>query len=280
MRRAEPFLDSPVHCGIQADGFISIYMQSSIRVAVVSEERMFREALTVSLASYEGIHIADIAGIAGIADLAEDVADATDAVDVVLIDATPDPRAALAQMCQARERWPEAKRIVLGLDQEDETVVDFIEAGAQGYVLKGASPEGLVEVIRGVHQGRTACSPAVVASVLARIAALEEMQTDPLPRSVEPLTLREGEVLGLLAAGLGNKEVGRRLCITVQTVKNHVHRILEKLQVHRRREAVRLAYDLGLLAEPREIPQLWDPSREQRTAGWQASGRFHGGGKA
>lgn len=267
MRVAEPFLDPPVHCGIQADGFISIYMQPSIRVVVVSEERMFREALSVSLASYEGIDAAL-------------VEDGTDGVDVVLIDAASDPKVALARTREARERWPEAKRVVLSLDREDETVVDFIEAGAQGYVLKGASPGGLVEVIRAVHEDRTPCSPAVVASVLARIAALEGMRIDPAPRSFEPLTLREREVLGLLAAGLGNKEVGRRLCITVQTVKNHVHRILEKLQVHRRREAVRLAYDLGLLEEPREIPQLWDQPREQRTAGWQAAGRFHGGEKA
>lgn len=269
MREAEPFLDLPVHCGIQADGFISIYMQSSIRVVVVSEERMFREALAVSLASYEGLETPAVAE--------EGV---EEGVDVVLIDAAPDPKAALAQAYETRERWPEAGLVVLGLDREDETVVDFIEAGAQGYVLKGVSPDELVAVIRAVHQGRSPCSPAVVASVLVRIAALEGMRTDPPPRSVEPLTLREGEVLSLLAAGLGNKEVGRRLCITVQTVKNHVHRILEKFQVHRRREAVRLAYDLGLLAEPREIPRLWDQSGEQRTAGWQAVGRFHLGEKA
>ena len=237
-------------------------MQSSIRVAVVSEERMFREALTASLGGYEGLE----AAVDGEA-------------DVVLIDAAPDPQTALLQTWEARERWPEARLIALGLDREDDSV-DFIEAGAQGYVLKGESPDGLVAVIRSVHQGRTPCSPRVVASVLARIAALSSLRADPLPRSVEPLTLREREVLGLLAAGLGNKEVGRRLRITVQTVKNHVHRILEKLQVHRRREAVRIAYDLGLLAEPREIAQSWDPSREQRTVGRSAAGPFDGGEKA
>ena len=76
----------------------------------------------------------------------------------------------------------------------------------------------------------------------------------PVGHQVEPLTLREREILALVAEGLSNKEAGRRLHITVQTVKNHVHRILEKLQCHRRREAVRLAYDLGLLMEPREGP--------------------------
>ncbi len=266
---AEPFLGSPVHCRVQSGGLISLTMQSSrVRVAVLSEERMFREALATSLASYEGLDVLDIAEVSEIADVAE-------RADVVLIDAAPDPKTALAHTWKARERWPEAKLIALGLDREDDTVVDFVEAGAQGYVLKGVSPDGLVEVIRAVHQGRTPCSPAVVASVLARIAALGGMRAEPSLRNVEPLTLREGEVLALLAAGLGNKEVGRRLRITVQTVKNHVHRILEKLQVHRRREAVRLAYDLGLLAEPRGIAV-----RDQQTAGCRAAGPFDGGEKA
>jgi DNA-binding NarL/FixJ family response regulator len=261
----EPFLDPPVHCRVQPGRFTSLYMQSSIRVVVVSEERMFREAVAASVAGYEGLEAAGDGQEEG--------------VDVVLIDAASDLQAGLRQTWEARERWPEARLIALGLDREDDSV-DFIEAGVQGYVLKGASPDGLVEVIRSVQEGRTPCSPRVVASVLARISVLSSVKVDPLPRSVEPLTLREREVLGLLAAGLGNKEVGRRLRITVQTVKNHVHRILEKLQVHRRREAVRLAYDLGLLAEPREIPQLRDQSWEQRTFGLHAAGPFDGGEKA
>jgi DNA-binding NarL/FixJ family response regulator len=72
----------------------------------------------------------------------------------------------------------------------------------------------------------------------------------PLRRATEPLTPRESEILKLLARGLGNKEICQRLHVTVQTVKNHVHGILAKLQVHRRREAVRLAYEMGLLIDP------------------------------
>ncbi len=201
---------------------------------------MFREALTASLTSYEGLATTALPGEAG----------------VVLIDAASDLQGALVQTWEARELWPEAKLIVLGLDAEDEGIVDFIEAGAQGYLLKGSSPDDLVAVIRAVHEGRTPISPRVVASVLERIADLAGTRPEPLPRDTEPLTLREGEILALMAAGLSNKEVGRRLRITAQTVKNHVHRILEKLQVHRRREAVRLAYELGILAEePGEVPR-------------------------
>jgi DNA-binding NarL/FixJ family response regulator len=85
--------------------------------------------------------------------------------------------------------------------------------------------------------------------VLRRIASLSGIPVPPL-RLTEPLTPREAEILALIASGLGNKEICQRLRITVQTVKNHVHSILAKLRVHRRREAVRLAYESGLLIEP------------------------------
>ncbi|HEY4592674.1 MAG TPA: response regulator transcription factor, partial [Thermoanaerobaculia bacterium] len=78
----------------------------------------------------------------------------------------------------------------------------------------------------------------------------------PLPRATEPLTSRESEILKLLAQGLGNKEICQRLHVTVQTVKNHVHGILAKLQVHRRREAVRLAYEMGLLIDPETADEV------------------------
>ncbi len=211
----------------------------------MSEDRMLREVLEASLAGREGLRMVPAQ------------AEENGTADVVLVDVGFDAAAALSRTWAARERWPSAKLIVVGVEQEDESVVDFIEAGAGGYVLKGSSPEELVAVIRAVRQGLAPCSPRVVASVLARTSVLAR-RIDPAPPSVEvdPLTLREREILGLLAIGLGNKEVGQRLRITVQTVKNHVHRILEKLRVHRRRDAVRLAYDLGLLAEPREIPPL------------------------
>jgi DNA-binding NarL/FixJ family response regulator len=227
-------------------------LHTAIRVTVVSGDRIFREVLAASLANLESLEVRASPGPAqdpGIDGQEEDT-------DVVLIDAACDREQALDWTCGAAEQWPEAKVIAVGIDREDASVVDFVEAGALGVVLKGATLDGLLETIRAVHQGRTFCSPKMVASVLARIVSLAPLRTVSPAREVEPLTPREREILALVAAGLSNKEVGRCLCITVQTVKNHVHRILAKLQVQRRREAIRLAYDLGLLAEPREAPLL------------------------
>ncbi|HEX6903131.1 MAG TPA: response regulator transcription factor [Thermoanaerobaculia bacterium] len=216
-------------------------MQAAIRVVVVSEDRMLREALAASLDGREGLKVVPDGG-AG-----------QEEPDVMLIDGGPDSRAGLVRTWEARERWPNARLVVFGLEREDD-VVDFVEAGAQGYVLRGSSPDSLLKVVREVQAGRTLCPARVVSAVLARIQALASLRPPAPPGLAEPLTTREREILALLAQGLGNKEIGRRLQITVQTVKNHVHNILEKLQSHRRREAVRIAYDLGLLAEPLEIP--------------------------
>jgi two-component system nitrate/nitrite response regulator NarL len=248
-RGGEPFLGPPVHCWPLYPDPISILMQPSIAVVVVSVDRIFSEVVAASLSRREGLEAIVAPGGAG-------GLDPQSAPGIVLIDASLDRQSSLSQTWEVRTRWPDAKIIAVGLDEEDEQIVDFAEAGALGYVLKGATLDELIETIQRVHQGETLCSPRILAAVVARITSLARLGPEPPPREVEPLTAREREILALVAAGLGNKEVGRRLRITVQTVKNHVHRILEKLQCHRRREAVRLAYDLGLLTEPQEGPPL------------------------
>ena len=223
-------------------------METPIEVAIFSEHRMFREALALLLAGSGGLRVAvDATRPAALAKAEEE-----SRIDVVLVIASSDTEAALDRLREARDRWPEAKSVVLGLEREDESVAEFIEAGAQAYVLQSASPDGLIDVIREVQEGYSPCSPQVVTAVLRRIVSLAKVPVIP-PPAVEPLTPREHEILELMARGLGNKEVCRRLHITVQTVKNHVHSILTKLQMRRRREAVRLAFELGLLTDSGEV---------------------------
>jgi DNA-binding NarL/FixJ family response regulator len=217
-----------------------------MRVAIVSGDLMFREVLTVLFAGRGDLEV-----VAGDADPQAEAGDGQSegSVDVVLIDAAYEPKLALARLRAVRDRWSAAEAIVLGVEREDERVVDFVEAGAHSYVLQGTSPEGLVSAVREVYERRSPNSPRVVTAVLRRINSLAGVPVRP-PRTTEPLTPREMEIVALLARGLGNKEICQRLHITVQTVKNHVHSILAKLQVDRRREAVRLSYEMGLLIDP------------------------------
>jgi two-component system nitrate/nitrite response regulator NarL len=220
-----------------------LLMSSPIGVFIISRNRLFADALASLLAKREEL------SVVGVAPDPELLAPGS---DILLIDATGDVdevSAALAGLCHLRERCNGGKAIVLGLPGEDQQLIDFIEAGAHGYVLRGTSPAELVDTIRDTHTGRSRCSARVAAAVVARILQLEQQRPRIERREHEPLTPREREVLGWMATGRCNKEIGRRLRISVQTVKNHVHSILAKLGAGRRREALRIAYEIGLLGD-------------------------------
>src|SRR6185436_6229611 len=221
-------------------------VERTISVMILGGDRVFVEALEAVLAAEEGLR------------LCEALAEGDDPPSIILIDASFEPAEALSLTWSARERFPEAQVMILGLEREDEGVLDFIEAGAAAYLLRSASPARLIEALRFLRDGQVHSTPRIAAAVLERIAALEsQRRVVPLPPSCEPLTAREIETLALMARGLRNKEIAHTLRISVQTVKNHVHNVLEKLRVHRRRDAVRLAYELGLLHEPAEPLDLF-----------------------
>jgi two-component system nitrate/nitrite response regulator NarL len=218
-------------------------MVSPIGVFIVSRNRLFADSLLSLLGKRDELRVI------GVAPDAEQIADGA---EVLLFDAAGDGAGnadALARLRGVCERRTGCSAIVLGLPCEGEELIDFIEAGALGYALQGSSPGELVEAIRAVHAGRSRCSPAVAAAVVARIAERERRRVRIDRREREPLTPREREVLLWMATGRCNKEIGGRLHISVQTVKNHVHSILAKLGARRRREALRVAYEIGVLGE-------------------------------
>jgi len=212
-------------------------MHLSVSLMIVSHDRLFADALTVSLSASEILQVQRVQP--------EDGAP-WPTVDVILIDATSHPERALARLPSLRERLPASKLVVLGLAKEDERIVDFIEAGADGYVLQESSAARLAEAILAIYDGTLACSSRIASLVLDRILELSRGREPD--HEVEALTGREREVLQLIARRLGNKEIARQLGISNQTAKNHVHNILKKLGVHSRREAIRVALERGVLA--------------------------------
>lgn len=142
---------------------------------------------------------------------------------------------------------PEVKVIILGLVDLTDEIMACIEAGATGYVLKESSFDHLVETIRSVHRNEAFCSPRMAASLFSRIAELTSEVNAQIPLNSVKLTVRELDVLNLIAEDLPNKEIAQRLFIETQTVKNHIHNILDKLQLHSRFEAVQYARQRKLL---------------------------------
>jgi DNA-binding NarL/FixJ family response regulator len=142
---------------------------------------------------------------------------------------------------------PEVKVIILGLVDLTDEIMACIEAGATGYVLKESSFDHLVETIRSVHRNEAFCSPKMAASLFSRIAELKSEVKTQIPSDSVKLTMRELDVINLIAEGLSNKEIAKKLFIETQTVKNHIHNILDKLQLHNRFETVQYARERKLL---------------------------------
>jgi DNA-binding NarL/FixJ family response regulator len=129
----------------------------------------------------------------------------------------------------------------------DEYVVESLRAGASGFLLKDAPPEDLVEAIRIVAAGEALLAPSVTRRLLDRVASrLPPANEDKIP-ALSELTERELEVLKLLARGLSNAEIAEKLVVSETTVKTHVSRVLAKLDLRDRVQAVILAYETGLV---------------------------------
>ena len=200
-----------------------------IRVAIVADTRLYREGLAQVLGRNTCV---SVVAIAARRDEALASLPATQP-DVILVDtAMPDSCGAVRSIL---EHVPHARVIALGVFEDDDGVLGCAEAGVSGYVPREASIDDLMTVIESVARGEAICSPRVAAGLLRRVAALAAGNRGGLLRA--HLTSREREIVRLIDDGLSNKEIARSLGIEVATVKNHVHNILEKLQVHRRGEA-------------------------------------------
>lgn len=169
--------------------------------------------------------------------------------DLILLEAGTDLEHARTLVLELREILPTIKIVPYGLLTVDD-VVTMIETGADGYLMGDASLDTVIRTVVATLHGQPPCSPQVASAVFSRLSHLARWrsQRDHTRRDCQiRLTPREHEVLRWVAEGFRNKEIAQRLEISVPTVKNHVHRILEKLEVGGRREAIQVAFEVGLL---------------------------------
>jgi DNA-binding NarL/FixJ family response regulator len=156
--------------------------------------------------------------------------------DVYVIDLGGPGGRGLDDAREIRRRFPAAKIIMTGLDGTEAEILTCAEAGAGGYLPEQASLDELVENVRAVASGEAICSRRVAGLLFSRVAQAardrEGRRGDDDPR----VTPREREIIALINAGLSNKEIAVKLHIEVQTVKNHVHSILEKLHIDGRHD--------------------------------------------
>ena len=222
---------------------------TEIRVLLVDDHQLLTDALAQLLGHEADIRVAGVART-----VAEAKNAARDRVDVVLMDyRLPDGTGADATRA-IKARWPAAKVIMLTAISDDETVLDSIQAGADGYMTKDRAIEDVVGAVRAAHAGEILLPRSVVFGIAQRVAAAREKGTTRAP--VEQLTPRELEVLRALSEGLSSKEICERLYIAPNTLRTHVQNIMGKLRVHSKLEAVAFALRHRLVEPPRSYDLL------------------------
>jgi DNA-binding NarL/FixJ family response regulator len=168
--------------------------------------------------------------------------------DVVLMDVRMPNIDGISATREILAETPEVKVVILTTFEDDDYIFGALNAGASGFLLKRTSPEELIGAIHAVADGDSLLSPSVTRRVIERMAREPVPLTDGAATNrIEELTPREREVLELLARGLSNCEIGSAFVIEETTVKTHVKRILMKLQLRNRVQAVIFAYENGVV---------------------------------
>jgi DNA-binding NarL/FixJ family response regulator len=213
-----------------------------IRVVIADDQQLVRAGFTMILDAEDDIEVVG------------EASDGREAVsevrrlrpDVVLMDIRMPEQDGIEATRQLADGDGSPRILILTTFDLDEYVYDALRAGASGFLLKDTPPEQLVQAIRVVADGESLLSPSVTKRVIEEFVARKRPAV-PKPRGLDELTAREAEVLTLVARGLSNAEIARELWVSETTVKTHVARVLMKLGLRDRVQAVVLSYEHGVV---------------------------------
>ncbi|MER5460593.1 response regulator transcription factor [Streptomyces sp. NPDC002668] len=213
------------------------------RVVVADDQAVVREGIVMLLGLLPGIEVIGSAkdgeeAVALVAELAP---------DVVLMDLRMPRCDGVEATRRIRSEHPGTQVVVLTTYADDDSLFPALRAGARGYLTKDADGDEIVRAIQEVVAGRAGLSPVVQRRLLEQVTSTPEQSGPKLP---DGLTAREGEVLTLIAEGLTNVEIARRIHISTATVKTHINNLFAKTGIHDRAQAVRYAYREGLAQPP------------------------------
>jgi DNA-binding NarL/FixJ family response regulator len=196
-----------------------------VRISIVVDVCLYREGLAAILGRHEQITV-----VASAASVDEFLAGAAQGPQIVLLDLTSADGLAAIELIASK--LPQVKVVGLAVQPVEKEIIGWAEAGAAGFVARDATLDDLVAAVLAAAKGEIRISGDLFRHVAALAASAQ-----PQPDGAR-LTRREWEIVGLIEDGFSNKEIARRLCIQVSTVKNHVHNILNKLDARRRAQVV------------------------------------------
>jgi NarL family two-component system response regulator LiaR len=212
-------------------------MTDTIRILIADDHTLVRAGLRALIGTEPGMEVVG------------EAADGVEAVlkarslrpDIILLDLVMPRQGGIEAIREIKEENPNVRILVLTSFTDDDKVFPAIKAGALGYLLKDSTPQALLQAIHDVHRGESSLDPTI-----ARKLIRELNQPPALPRTEEPLTAREVEVLRLVAQGLSNQEIAERMVVSERTVRTHVSNILSKLHLANRTQAALYAIREGL----------------------------------
>ena len=212
-----------------------------ISLVLIDDNRLLREGIAALIHTQPGFKV--LAALADVDEALEQVKEAKP--DVVLLDFGLANHDSLSLTAMVRAEVPAARIIIMGLLPLHEDVVNYVRAGASGFIMKDVTFEDFFVTIRAVAGGAEVLPKALTNSLFTQIALNAARVSKARVLQSVRLTTRERQVIDLLGEGLSNKEIATRLHIAVHTVKSHVHNVLEKLALHSRLEVAAFTHGGG-----------------------------------
>jgi DNA-binding NarL/FixJ family response regulator len=227
-------------------------MAKRIRVLVIDDNRLVRDGLAALLDAQPDFKVVAAAegANAGLLQVRETKP------HVVLVDAALGNHDSRRFVESVKKEAPESKVIVMDLLPAQEDVIEFIKAGASGFIVKDATIDDFIRTIRAVAEGADVVPPALTGTLLSHIVDQAVTRSTTAVLEAVRMTKREREITSQIAEGMSNKEIAQRLNIATYTVKSHVHNILEELALHSRLEIAAHAHKTRT---PQSVPP--PPSR-------------------
>lgn len=212
---------------------------AKIRILLIEDNRIIREGITAMVNRHTDVTIV------AVSDGTDDALAKARAVKpgIVLIDFGLGSQNSLAIVESVKKGFPDIKVIGMGLAPTQSDILEFVQAGAAGFILKNATLEDVIKTIRAVAEGQTMLPPPMTGSLFSQVAEHAILKGRKGFKSAIRMTQREKEVIALIVEGMSNKQIADKLNIATFTVKSHVHNILEKLALQSRLQIAKFAQD-------------------------------------
>ncbi len=220
-------------------------LSAKINVFLLADNRLFREALAKILGSKSDLSVCGSAACSR--DAIGDIE--SSGCDVLLIDPANGESYDIAFVQSMSRAAHRAKLMLIDMVEDEANFLKAVRAGAVGYLLQSASALDVVAAVRAVHQGEAVCPPRLCRTLFKHVASNGNGDGTSVSRgkSSSMLTRREQQLVPMIGQGLTNKEIASKLNLSEQTVKNHIHRILQRMGASDRYAAVEMAHDRNLL---------------------------------